>query len=434
MTSGVAFQSAARDTVYGSLSRRKLYILIFLVGFVLRFAFVIWAHTFVGSANSNRPFGAEVCRIAAHIAAGQGFQSPFHDANTGPSAWVAPVYPYLVASVFHLFGSYSPASALILLGLQCMMAAATGVAILALGVRSLGKPVGFWAACIWTSSPIFFRWPTSLIWDFAASALLLTVAFLMTLDVGKKGTRGNWLCLSAVWGLIALTNPALLSLLPFSFFQAASENRKAAMPYLRSLTFAVILFLAIIAPWLVRNAMAFGHPVFLRDNYWFEFSLGNYHYSNGMGWAGKHPDDNLLVHEQVLKLGELPFIEFHKEEALVFVRRYPREFISLTLHRILWFWDGTPVLYQANEWWQPWEFWPLSVVGWLGFLFVLTRRPPGWLLFAAALIVYPAPYYLAYPHARYRYVIEPELLLLGVYLASVLWLEAARYRGSQPAS
>jgi 4-amino-4-deoxy-L-arabinose transferase-like glycosyltransferase len=433
MTSGVASQSAALDTFYGGLSRRKLYLLIFFVGFALRFTFVVWARTYVGSANTNNPFGAEVCRIAAHIAAGQGFQSPFHDANTGPSAWVAPVYPYLVAAAFRLFGSYSPASAVILLGLQCMMAAATGVAIFALGVRTLEERVGFWAACIWTLSPIFFRWPTSLIWDFAASALLLTVAFVITVDTGKKGTRGNWLWLAAIWGLIALTNPALLSLLPFSFFYAASENRKAAIPYLRGLTLAVILFLAVIAPWLVRNALAFGHPVFLRDNYWFEFSLGNYHFSNGMGWVGKHPDANPLVHQQVLYLGELSFIEFHKEEALGFVRQHPREFISLTLHRVLWFWDGTPLLYQVNEWWQPWEFWPLSVLGWLGLLFVLTRRPPGWLLYAAAVVVYPVPYYLAYPHARYRYAIEPEQLLLAVYLASVLWKEAAGLRHSQPA-
>ena len=98
--------------------------------------------------------------------------------------------PYLVAAVFRLFGSYSPASALILLALQCMMAAATGVAIFALGLRSLGERIGLLAACIWTLSPIFFRWPTSLIWDFAASALLLTVAFVMTLrHRGKRYTR-----------------------------------------------------------------------------------------------------------------------------------------------------------------------------------------------------------------------------------------------------
>jgi len=92
----------------------------------------------------------------------------------------------------------------------------------------------------------------------------------------------------------------------------------------------------------------------------------------------------------------------------------------LTLHRTLWFWDGTSLLYQSREWWKPWEFWPLSLGGWLGLLFVLTRRPRGWQLYAAALLVYPVPYYFVYPVSKYRHAIEPELLLLSVYFVFVL--------------
>src|ERR1700739_1585225 len=88
-------------------SRRKRYALLILVGFALRFGFVIWARPYVGSANTMTPFGAEVCRIATHLAAGEGLRSPFHGGDTGPSAWVAPVYPYLVAAVFRLFGNYT---------------------------------------------------------------------------------------------------------------------------------------------------------------------------------------------------------------------------------------------------------------------------------------------------------------------------------------
>jgi len=403
-----------------------LYTSLFLVGFLLRFGFILLARTYVGSAITSLPFGAEVGRLAAHIAAGVGFHSPFHDVDTGPSAWVAPVYPYLVAAAFRLFGSYSAASALILLGLQCAIAAATGVVIYKLGTRTLGERVAFWAAVIWTCSPIFFRWPTSLIWDFSASAFLLALTFLMTLDTGKKGTLSQWLGLGAIWGLIALTNPALLALFPFSLLHASWENYKAARRYFRRLSYAVILFGALVSPWLIRNYLVFHRPVFLRDNYWFEFSMGNYHYSNGMGWSGKHPDVNPLYLHQVAQLGELGFIDYHKKEALDFVRRYPREFADLTLHRFWWFWDGTTIIYQANDWWQPWKYWPLSAMGWLGLFFALTRRPRGWVLYGAALLVYPLPYYLAYPHHRYRHAIEPELLLLSVYLASVLWGEVAR--------
>jgi 4-amino-4-deoxy-L-arabinose transferase-like glycosyltransferase len=403
-----------------------LYASLFLVGFALRFGFVLWARTYVGSAQTSLPFGAEIGRLAAHIAAGAGFRSPFHDVDTGPSAWVAPVYPYLVAAVFRLFGAYSPASAVILLGLQCAMAAATGVVIYKLGVRTLGERIGFWAAVIWTCSPIFFRWPTSLIWDFSASAFLLALSLVMTLDTGEKGTSGRWLRLGGIWGLMALTNPALLTLLPFSLLHAAWENRKVGVRFSRGLAYTVILFSVLISPWLIRNFLVFHRPVFLRDNYWFEFSMGNYHYSNGMGWSGKHPDVNPLYLNQVAKLGELGFIDLHKREALNFVRKYPGEFADLTLHRVLWFWDGTTIIYQANDWWQPWRYWPLSATAWLGLFFALTRRPRGWTLYGAALLFYPLPYYLAYPHHRYRHAIEPELLLLTVYLASVLCAEVAR--------
>lgn len=198
MPSATARQILELGRLPNRLTRRQLYLLIFLVGFALRFGFVIWARTYVGSANTSTPFGAEVCRIAAHIAAGEGFRSPFHGGDTGPSAWVAPAYPYLVAGVFRLFGSYSAASALILLALQCAMGAATGVVICVLGARNLGERIGYWAAWIWTVSPFFFRWPASWIWDFAASALLLTLIFVVTLDTGENGTRASWLRLAGL--------------------------------------------------------------------------------------------------------------------------------------------------------------------------------------------------------------------------------------------
>ncbi len=142
-----------------------------------------------------------------------------------------------------------------------------------------------------------------------------------------------------------------------------------------------------------------------------------------MGFSGKHPTANAAEFKKYAAMGEMGYIDFYKEDGLRFVREYPSEFLDLTLHRAWWFWDGTSLLYQSREWWQPWEFWPLSLGGWLGLLFVLTRRPRGWLLFAAALLVYPVPYYFVYPVSKYRHAIEPELLLLSVYFVFILWSE-----------
>ena len=47
----------------------------------------------------NFAFGWEIGRIAYSLANGMGFSSPF-GGNTGPSAWTAPVYPWIVSLAF----------------------------------------------------------------------------------------------------------------------------------------------------------------------------------------------------------------------------------------------------------------------------------------------------------------------------------------------
>jgi 4-amino-4-deoxy-L-arabinose transferase-like glycosyltransferase len=418
------------DTPPEKTGYRTLYILLLVCGFIMRFGFVLLKKTYIRSPGSILPFGAEVCSIAEHIVLGKGFSSPFYQ-DTGPTAWIAPVYPYMCALVFRLFGIYSVASAIVLLGIQCIIAAATGITIHALGRRTLGPQVGFWAAWIWALSPIFFRWPVSWIWDFTASAFLLSAVFIVTLDVAEKNTRKMWLSLGALWALIALTNPALLSVMPFTFLYAAFVNYRSFKPWFASAALAGVLFAALVSPWLIRNERIFGRPVFFRSNFWFEFHLGNYHFSNGMGFTGRHPGVNPAELQKYAAWGELRYIDYYKHDSFEFVRKYPSEFVDLTLHRAWWFWDGSLLIYWTREWWKPWEFWPLSLLGWLGLLFVFTRHPRGWLLFAAALIVYPIPYYLAYPVVKYRHAIEPELLLLSVYLASVVWGEIRAFARRQ---
>lgn len=392
--------------------------LLFAIGFALRFAMVLWRKSYIFPPG----WIFENLSIAGRIATGQGFSSPFN-LETGPTAWIAPAYPFFLATVFKIFGLYSTISMGVIFALQCMMAGGTGIAIHALARRTIGAPLGWWAAWIWTVSPFFFRWATTWIWDFTASALLLALLLILTLDLAETGTTKRWLGLGALWGLAALTNPALLSVLPFTMAYAAYVNRRAGRQWLRGLSLASVLFAAIIAPWLIRNEIVFGHPVFLRSNYWFEFHLGNYHYSNGMGFSGKHPTKNPREMRHYMALGEQGYIQWAKNDAWQFVRQYPAEFWNLTFHRVWWFWDGTPLNYESGHWWKPWQFWPLSCTGWLGLLFVLTRRPRGWVLFAAPLFLYPVPYYLSYCSSRYRHAIEPELLLLSAYLAYVIWSE-----------
>ncbi|MGB8834509.1 MAG: hypothetical protein WCC95_20335, partial [Candidatus Sulfotelmatobacter sp.] len=64
-------------------------------------------------------FGWEMGRVARSIALGQGFSNPY-GGDTGPTAWEPPLYPYLMAGVFKLFGIYTYASAWVLLTINSL--------------------------------------------------------------------------------------------------------------------------------------------------------------------------------------------------------------------------------------------------------------------------------------------------------------------------
>ena len=51
--------------------------------------------------------GIEMGLLAQSLLAGKGLSSPF-GRDTGPTAFIAPIYPILVAGVFRLFGTLSP--------------------------------------------------------------------------------------------------------------------------------------------------------------------------------------------------------------------------------------------------------------------------------------------------------------------------------------
>ena len=71
----------------------------------MRLAYVMLAHTYrVRPYDDHFGFGWEMGRIARALATGYGYADPFRG-HTGPTTWVTPGYPLIIAGVFKLFGS-----------------------------------------------------------------------------------------------------------------------------------------------------------------------------------------------------------------------------------------------------------------------------------------------------------------------------------------
>jgi hypothetical protein len=90
------------------------------VAFAVRVLYLTLAHTYrIRPYDDHMLFGEEMGRIARGLATGYGFSDPFRG-HTGPTAWVGPLFPLLLAGVFKLFGVFTPISAWVILTLDSL--------------------------------------------------------------------------------------------------------------------------------------------------------------------------------------------------------------------------------------------------------------------------------------------------------------------------
>jgi hypothetical protein len=402
------------------------------LAFAVRIAFVLAAHTYLFQIShyDDQTYFNETTSIARSIAEGRGFSSPFNANTTGPSSWIAPVYPYVCALFFVCFGVFSTKAAIALLTLQSVFSALTCIPILGIAERTVGRRTGIVAALLWAIFPWFSKWAVNWVWEISLSTLLFACLFWYALRLAEPASQKLWVGFGALWGFALLVNPALLPLLPASLvwcgFQLRSRRSAFALERgdgTKALKFtmsALIACVLVISPWLVRNRMVFGQWVFVRSNFGYEFFLGNNRFSTGRGWGGQHPNGNTAELARYQTMGEVAFVRWRQREALNWVRSSKWDFLKLTARRAAYFWDGSAIGYrQAIAWyWLPWSFAALSFLLLPAMLVAHRRRLRAWPLFLASLLLYPLPYYLTYSQVRYRHVLEPLMLLLLCFAAA----------------
>src|SRR5579864_2531868 len=186
------------------------------IAFALRVVAILAMHSYkFRTSQENFGFGWEMGRIARAIAAGEGFSNPFH-LVTGPTAWEPPLYPYLIAGIFKLFGIYTHTSAFILLAINSLFSALTCIPIYYIARKCFDEKIALWSAWTWAVLPYVMYWSVRWVWETSLTAFLLSVIFLLTLELENRGVF-SYLGFGALWGVTALTNATCLSFLPFSF-------------------------------------------------------------------------------------------------------------------------------------------------------------------------------------------------------------------------
>lgn len=294
-------------------------------------------------------FGFETGRIARSIAEGHGFGNPFY-VQTGPTAYLTPVYPYLVAAIFKLLGVYSKASALVILSLNSLFSALISFPLFHAARRSFGRSVAVIACWIWTLYPYFIYIPAGFVWDTCLGALLVATLLLFALKLKNQLDSGlSWFAFGVLGGLCALTNPSTLTLCPvlaaWSIYPLWQMSRKSSVPrepqhwLLPALLVTVGLVITLL-PWQVRNYRTFHTPVPLRDAFWLAFWVGND--GNTSSWMDTdvHPSTNPEQKAAFVRLGEISYMREKRREALAFLAQHPGLYVVQCFRRFVYLWTG----------------------------------------------------------------------------------------------
>jgi 4-amino-4-deoxy-L-arabinose transferase-like glycosyltransferase len=388
------------------------------VALLLRVAWIVIGHTYkFKTSDDNFSFGWEMGRIGASLASGHGFSNPFGPA-TGPTAWEPPLYPYLTASVFLVFGIYSKASAFTLLTLNSVFSALTCIPIFKIERRIFSEQVAVGAAWAWALLPNIIFWCTRAVWETSLAALLLSTIFWLALTLEDRDGWMPWFQFGLLWGITALSSTSLLTFLPAAGLWVWYRRARRGKKSLAGVVLASAIFFACIAPWLVRNYQTFGKFIFIRDNFGAELRLGNGPGADGTLMIYLDTTHDAYAMRQFQAMGELPYIAMRKRQALDFIRADYGRFVVLSVRRFIYFWAAPPK--ESQPWWtgavKNSLFLAWSVLMFWGLGRALRLRKPGaWLLFWLVLL-YPMMYYFVYCIPRYRHPIEPEMAILGVFL------------------
>jgi 4-amino-4-deoxy-L-arabinose transferase-like glycosyltransferase len=390
------------------------------IALLLRLGWIIVGHTYRFKTTDNHfSFGWEMGRVGAAIASGRGFSDPFGP-PTGPTAWEPPLYPYLIACVFNVFGIYSRASALVLLAINSVFSALTCIPIFRIARHIFSEKVAVGAAWTWALLPYVMFWCTKSVWETSLSALLVTVLLWLALTMEDREGWLPWLEVGLLWGIAALNSTTLVSFLPAAGLWAWYRRSKRGRKSFAGVVLASVVFFACITPWLVRNYRTFGQFIFIRDNFGAELRLGNGNGADGTLMLYLDATHDVYAMRQFQAMGELAYIAMRKRQALDYIRADYGRFAGLCVKRFIYFWAGPPK--DTQPWWlNPAKnslFLASSALMFWGLGRALRSGKTGaWLLFWLVLL-YPAVYYVVYSIPRYRHPLEPVIAILVVYLVT----------------
>jgi 4-amino-4-deoxy-L-arabinose transferase-like glycosyltransferase len=350
-----------------------------------------------------------------------------------PSAYVPPVYPLFLVSVFLLIGT-STFSIILIEIIQAFLGALACLLLYEIALSLLNRTVALVAAFVYAVYPtlVFMCGQISAVNFY----VFLNILLLFILFKAKESTK--WLAFAAagvVFSLLVLARTDVLILLPAVLIWLLITLRTHRIRTMSAFTAASLLLVIV---WTYRNYRVFGQPAPISTSTGYNLWIGQNEHATGTRGEYTIPPftetDEMWERIHALtqdRSYEIKRNDLYLQEALSFMKHNPGKVLVLGLKKLMYYWGhywGITFTYpQANSpaYWLPWFFiLPFFVIG----LAISFRNWKQYLLLYFYFLFSTLTIMVFFVIPRYRLFILPLVLLFAAHgiVQCVDWFERLR--------
>jgi hypothetical protein len=372
------------------------------------------------NANQNMHLGAEYYNIARALRAGEGFANPWGE-PTGPTAWMPPVYPVLLAGIMWICEDDKDLVMGVVIFLQVYTLIGTGLLVLALAAQTTTRLWAGVAAAIFVLGVVcnyhlWFQfthdcWLVLLALDVLVAGLCWYQPFKSKTSIALWGACG---------GLLALISPIVG--FAWGLTVVIEGVRRRAW---KQLGLALVCAALTMSPWTIRNLLLFGRLIPVKSNAAYELYQSQCLQKDGLlqDFHGHPYAHNGMERLQYKQLGEMAFLDVKREKFWTSVKADPEDFLDRVAARffgaLLWYEPFSrneeprrPFVFFMSRLTHPLPFLSLLLLAFSAAWMPL--RPVQWAVGGVYL------FYL-FPYIGVSYYDRYAIPLLGVKILLVLW-------------
>jgi 4-amino-4-deoxy-L-arabinose transferase-like glycosyltransferase len=293
------------------------------------------------------------------------------------------------------------------------MSALSCILLFFLGRRVFNEWVGIAAALVFAFYPSAIHFGAQKIGYASLYVTLILLFILQLIDLANAPSIKKSILAGLNFGMALLTFPAILSFLPFALgwllLRGGHELRTRAI----NVCFVILVAIATVSPWQIRNYCVFDRFIPIKSNFAREIYWGNF--------ADKQSTEERRYLDSI---DEGKKSAFYWKKAFNLILTNSTELAARSATKFKLYWTAMPR--AGRNYWEPRTGDIKERVAEVSYLLILALGIAGVCLtllkgrdvqlLVIAILTLPIPFYLTiFTRLRYRFPVEPILMLFACY-------------------